>query len=53
MKNDIKECISQILVVAEQRGELLEKLKQAILNDEFHNIRLYAAKLCGIEHERR
>jgi len=53
MIHNAKELINEILVVAKQRQELLEKLKQAIVNDEFQNIRLYAAKLCGIGHESR
>jgi hypothetical protein len=50
-KSDINECIKQIMVIAKQRENLLEMLKQAVVNDEHQNIRLYAAKLCGVEHE--
>lgn len=48
--NNINECITQIMVIAKQREDLFERLKQALVNDEFDNIRLYAAKLCGIDN---
>jgi len=51
--NNIDECIKQILVIEKQRVNILEKLKQAVINNENQNIRLYAAKLCGVEHESR
>jgi hypothetical protein len=47
---DIKECITQIMVIAKQREDLLERLKIALVNNEFDNIRLYASKLCGIDN---
>ena len=47
--NNLKECITQIMVIAKQRKDLFESLKQALVNDESDNIRLYAAKLCGID----
>jgi hypothetical protein len=47
---DIKECITQIMVIAKQREDLLKRLKMALVNDDFQNIRLYAAKLCGIDN---
>ena len=46
---NLKECITQIMVIAKQREDHFERLKQALVNDEIDNIRLYAAKLCGID----
>jgi hypothetical protein len=47
--NNLNECITQIMVISKQREDLFERLKQALVNGEFDNIRLYAAKLCGID----
>ena len=49
--SNIKESINQVLAVAKQRVEILEQLRQALVNDEDHKIKFYAAKLCGIDHE--
>jgi hypothetical protein len=48
---NIKEGIDQVLVIAKERAEILERLRQALVNDELQKIKLYAAKLCGIDHE--
>jgi len=51
-KDDImKEGLDQVLAIAKERAETLERLRQALLADDNNRIKLYASKLCGLNNE--
>lgn len=46
----LREGLSQALVIARQRTEILGRLRQALIDDDMASVRLYASQLCGL-HE--
>jgi len=44
----VREGIAQVLSIARDRNRTLEALKRALLTDDDENIRIHAARLCGL-----
>ena len=49
----IEEGVEQVLVIANKRAQILEHLRQALLDDNDEEIRFFAAQICGLADERR
>jgi hypothetical protein len=46
----VREGITQVLAIAHDRTRTLEALKQALLANDEKEIRIHAAKLCGLNN---
>ena len=44
----VREGIAQVLSIARDRNRTLEALKRALLTGDDENIRIHAARLCGL-----
>ena len=47
----LKEGLDQVLSIAKQRAQIMENLKQALLDEDEAKIKLYASQLCGLTNE--
>ena len=47
----IEEGLNQALVIAKHRAQILESLKEALLADDYQNIKFFASVLCGLTNE--
>ncbi len=47
----LKEGLDQVLAIAKQRAQIIERLKQALLDEDDSKIKLYAFQLCGLTNE--
>ena len=47
----LKEGLNQVLAIAKARAQIIECLRQALLNDDDPKVKLYASQLCGLTNE--
>ena len=50
-KEIIQEGLNQALVIAKKRANMLENLKQALIEDDLDKIKHHAKILCGLNNE--
>ncbi len=44
----IEQALFKLQIIAEERNRILEKLKEALLNDDYTKVKEFANQLCGI-----
>ena len=47
----ICEGLAQVLVIAKERVDILERLKRALLEGDDQQIQYYASQICGLTNE--
>jgi hypothetical protein len=46
-----REGLDQILLVAKERAQTLDRLRRALLAENDKEIKFYASEICGLKHE--
>ena len=47
----LNEGLNQVLAIAKERAQIIEHLRQALLDEDEAKIKLYASQLCGLTNE--
>ena len=48
----IEEGLNQVLIIAHERAQILEYLKQALLKENDEEVKFYASILCGLINDK-